>query len=348
MRGNREAVNRHDQNWVDDTHNLKLDIDSLANINRLVHHLPEQHLDWVERQALSNIARQMASRLNPVEMPPVVNFESFHGNPLAVALGFFYDTSSHQTTRYIQDIVDGKNPQIRINRYSESNGKNEGVVATNNYQSVVSIGGSSTIDDIFTAIHELAHTIDLDGHTPDGNNRTRNLLGEVAPITYEMIASQSLMRNQAITPHDSQLKQRLMVATLYRDTIESYVRLELVNRQHSSWSSSIETRDIADIVDSLGMNATQARELAMHLNHHVQTGYQPHRYMIANLLMPTIASSYQHGTMTISQLEQFQRCIRDDKFDNALHSLSIMANEQSIDELITNINAFNRATVQSQ
>lgn len=348
MRGNREAVNRHDQNWVDDTHNLKLDIDSLANINRLVHHLPEQHLDWVERQALSNIARQMASRLNPVEMPPVVHFESFHGNPLAVALGFFYDTSSHQTAEYIQNVIDGGNPQIRVDLHSGLNNKNDGVVATNNYQSVVSISENSTTDDIFIAIHELAHTIDLDTRTPDGSNRTRHLLGEVAPIAYEMIASHVLMKNQAIAPHDSQLKQHLMMATLHRDTIESYVRLELVNRQHSSWSNGIETCDIAHIIDSLGMNVTQARGLAMRLSHHVQAGYQPHRYMITNLLMPTIVSKYQHGVMSINHLEQFQRCVRDDKFDDALHSLSIMANEQSIDELITNINAFNRATVQSQ
>ena len=216
------------------------------------------------------------------------------------------------------------------------------MVATNNYQSVVSIGRNGTTDDIFTAIHELAHTIDLDARTPDGNNRTRHLLGEVAPIAYEMIASHVLMRNQAITQHDSQLRQRLMAATLYRDTVESYIRLELVSLQRSSWSNSIETRDIINVVDSLGINATQARELAMRLNHHVQTGYQPHRYMIANLLVPTIVSGYQHGTMSISQLEQFQQRVKDDKFDGSLHSLNITANRQSIDELITNINTFNR------
>ena len=348
MRGNREAVNRHDQNWVDDTHNLKLDIDSLANINRLVHHLPEQHMDRADRQTLSDIAHQMADHLSPVEMPPVVNFESFHGNPLAVALGFFYDTSSHQTAEYIQNVIDGGNPQIRVDLHSGLNNKNDGVVATNNYQSVVSISENSTTDDIFIAIHELAHTIDLDTRTPDGNNRTRHLLGEVAPIAYEMIASHVLMKNQAIAPHDSQLKQRLMAATLYHDTVESYIRLELVSLQRSSWSNSIETRDIISVVDSLGINATQARELAMRLNHHVQVGYQPHRYMIANLLVPTIVDEYQQDSSSISKLEQFQQCVKNNQFDNALTTLSITANEQGIDELITNINAFNRATVQSQ
>ena len=320
MRGNREAVNRHDQNWGDDTHNLQLGIDSLANINRLVQHLPEQYMNRADRQTLSDIAHQMADHLSPVEMPPVVNFESFHGNPLAVALGFFYDTSSHQTAEYIQNVIDGGNPQIRV-------------------------GKNSTTDDIFTAIHELVHTIDLDGHTPDGNNRTRHLLGEVAPIAYEMIASHVLMRNRAITPHDSQLKQRLMAATLYRDTVESYIRLELVSRQHSSWSNGIETCDIAHIIDSLGMNVTQARELAMLLNHHVQVGYQPHRYMIANLLVPTIVDEYQQDSSSISKLEQFQQCVKNNQFDDALTTLSITANEQGIDELVANINTFNQTLV---
>ena len=181
MDANREATNRHNQNWGDDTHNLQLSIDSLANINRLVQHLPEQHMDRADRQTLSDIAHQMADHLSPVEMPPVVNFESFHGNPLAVALGFFYDTFSRQTAEYIQDVVDGRNPQFSIDLHSGSNDKNDGVVATNNYQSVVSIGRNGTTDDIFTAIHELAHTIDLDARTPDGNNRTRHLLGRGSP-----------------------------------------------------------------------------------------------------------------------------------------------------------------------
>ena len=77
------------------------------DVNVALSHLPEQKFDRLEIQSLANICSKMVSDLDPVKTIEHPKFAEFRGNPLAVALGFYYQTGNAKAAGQVQRVLDG-------------------------------------------------------------------------------------------------------------------------------------------------------------------------------------------------------------------------------------------------
>lgn len=300
--------------------------------NRALANCPEAYFDRQHQELLDNIATSIIANSNQPKIDEVYKFSKFNGNPLAVALGFFQQISNPLMVSKAQALLDGFDDRFSVELTNDR--RSTGNVKTVNHKSTICINQNGTTDDIFTAIHEIAHPFDFDIHTPSGNNPTRDVLGEVAPITLELIACDQLVEDGAVTPSDTTSKVAELCQATYYNTIETKFRLNLLDRARRSWTGKINHREFAKAIEQLGIGE---KTIPLFLNRsasHIRTDYRPYRYMIARLLSPKIYLDYQTDpARTMANLNNFQHAISDNNIESALHSIDVELDSLNLPEL---------------
>lgn len=313
----------------------------LDYVNDALIHAPESNLSNETLSFLNTVATTMVNELEPVRISTKPQFSYFSGNPLAVALGFFQQISNDLAYDKIQHLLNNSDAcSVQLNIGNQS----RGVVNVEGNRTDIRVETTNTSEDIFVSIHELAHTLDLDPTTSNGSNPTRDTLGEVAPIVYELIASQELVGSTAINLNDSQQITEQLSQIMYLDTLESAVRLALVKKQRNNWSGRVDRYDLADQINDLGVDNTTIATLIDRAESHFKTGYKPYRYMIAQLLAPTIYNDYTtNQSETLANLNAFQSAVSNNDLSTALTSIGLKINHLDLGQLIETVNCFNNA-----
>lgn len=304
----------------------------LEFVNEALVDFPESHFGNEQRKILGDIANSIIANANQPKIDESYQFTEFTGNPLAVALGFFQQINNPLMASKVQALLDGFDDRFSVELTNDR--RSTGNVKTANHKSIICISQNGTTEDIFTAIHEIAHPFDLDTHTPSGNNPARDVLGEVVPIALELIACDQLAENGAITSSDATSKVAELCQATYYNTVETKLRLDLLDRTQRSWTGKIDHPEFARAIEQLNIDK---KALPLFLNRsasHIRTDYRPYRYMIARLLSPKIYRHYQaNPTETMANLNNFQHAISNNNIESALHSIDIELDSLNLSEL---------------
>lgn len=319
-------------NLYNSTEKKLISDDDLEFANRALANCPEVHFNRQHQELLDSIATSVIANANRPKIDEAYEFSKFSGNPLAVALGFFQQIDNPPMADRAQALLDGLDDRFSVELTNDR--RSTGNVKTANHKSIICISQNGTTEDIFTAIHEIAHPFDLDTHTPSGNNPARDVLGEVVPIALELIACDQLAENGAITSSDATSKVAELRQATYYNTVETKLRLDLLDRTQRSWTGKVDHPEFARAIEQLNIDK---KALPLFLNRsasHIRTDYRPYRYMIARLLSPKIYRHYQaNPTGTMTNLNNFQHAISNNNIESALHSIDVELDSLNLPEL---------------
>ena len=231
-----------------------------------------------------------------------------------------------------QALLDGLDDRFDVVLAADK--RSTGFVKTVDQKSTICINQNGTTEDIFTAIHEIAHPFDFDNKSADGSNPTRDTLGEVAPIALELIACDQLTKNGAITLSDAESKIAELRQATYYNAVETKFRLNLLDRAHRSWTGKIDHREFIDAIEQLKMEKNTIPLFLNRTANHIRADYRPYRYMIARLLSPKIYQDFQADpAKTITNLNNFQRAVSNNNLELALSSVGVESDNLNLPEL---------------
>lgn len=296
--------------------------DDLKFANRVLANCPEAHFNRQHQKLLDSIATAIIANASQPKIDEVYEFFKFNGNPLAVTLGFFQQIDNPPMADRAQALLDGLDDRFDVVLAADK--RSTGFVKTTDQKSTICINQNGTTEDIFTAIHEIAHPFDFDNKSADGSNPTRDTLGEVAPIALELIACDQLTKNGAITLSDAESKIAELRQATYYNAVETKFRLNLLDRAHRSWTGKIDHREFIDAIEQLKMEKNTIPLFLNRTANHIRTDYRPYRYMIARLLSPKIYQDFQvDPAKTMADLNNFQRAVSNNNLELALQSVGV-------------------------
>lgn len=296
--------------------------DDLEFANRALVNCPEAHFNRQHQELLDSIATSVIANANRPKIDKIYEFSKFNGNPLAVTLGFFQQIDNPPMADRAQALLDGLDDRFDVVLATDK--RSTGFVKTTNQKSTICINQNGTTEDIFTAIHEIAHPFDFDNKSADGSNPTRDALGEVAPIALELIACDQLTKNGAITLSDAESKIAELRQATYYNAVETKLRLNLLDRAHRSWTGKIDHREFIDAIEQLKMEKNAIPLFLSRTANHIRADYRPYRYMIARLLSPKIYQDFQvDPAKTMADLNNFQRAVSNNNLELALSSVGV-------------------------
>lgn len=306
--------------------------DDLEFANRALANCPEVHFNRQHQELLDSIATSVIANANQPKIDEAYEFSKFSGNPLAVALGFFQQIDNPPMADRAQALLDGLDDRFDVVLAADKH--STGFVKTTDQKSTICINQNGTTEDVFTAIHEIAHPFDFDNKSADGSNPTRDTLGEVAPIALELIACDQLTKNGAITSSDAESKIAELRQATYYNAVETKFRLNLLDRAHRSWTGKIDHREFIDAIEQLKMEKNTIPLFLNRTANHIRADYRPYRYMIARLLSPKIYQDFQADpAKTITNLNNFQRSVSNNNLELALQSVGVEPDNLNLSRL---------------
>lgn len=306
--------------------------DDLEFANRALANCPEVHFNRQHQELLDSIATSVIANANRPKIDEAYEFSKFSGNPLAVALGFFQQIDNPPMADRAQALLDGLDDRFDVVLAADKH--STGFVKTTDQKSTICINQNGTTEDVFTAIHEIAHPFDFDNKSADGSNPTRDTLGEVAPIALELVACDQLTKNGAITSSDAESKIAELRQATYYNAVETKFRLNLLDRAHRSWTGKIDHREFIDAIEQLKIEKNTIPLFLNRTANHIRADYRPYRYMIARLLSPKIYQDFQADpAKTITNLNNFQRAVSNNNLELALQSVGVEPDNLNLSRL---------------
>ena len=304
----------------------------LEFVNEALVNCPESHFGNEQRKILGDIASSIIANADQPKIDESYQFAEFTGNPLAVALGFYQQIGNPLMADRAQALLDGLDDRFDVVLAADKH--STGFVKTTDQKSTIYINQNRTTEDIFTAIHEIAHPFDLDDQTSNGSNPTRDVLGEVTPIALELIACSQLTKTGAINPLDAKSKIAELHQATYYNATETKLRLDLLDKTQRSWTGKISHRDFTETVEQLGIDDESLHIFLNRAASHIRADYRPYRYMIARLLSPKIYRGYQDNpSATMACLNDFQNAVSNDNLSLALRSIDVRLDDLNLAEL---------------
>lgn len=285
----------------------------------------------------------------------------------------FYKSIDYETYEGIRDIIFNQNPKIRSNIYKLSKIKNfseqdfefeefkkyskipQHHTVRNRDMMYLPLSDTGqkgnakeiredegTIDDLYSIVHELGHTLDLylnyiisntgiiisDSYDP-GNN----LLTESTSIALERALTSYLLEKKLIDAKDAEeifIKRK-------NDTLNScyfaYTKLVLARKKQEN--SVIYKKDIDEIANNMKLGIREKNNLVNFIMESDGEILINARYAFSGILSPTIEKVISQGR--INKFKQYLEESRKGNVEKALHALDITADDEGLKILYNNM-----------
>lgn len=309
---------------------------------------------------------------------------------LSVALDFFksIDDEFYEKAR---DIILGQLKRIRMNMYSvhsvkdfnekDEFGKNKyarsGTVSTSRGNSAIHIplqemlkaeeaevvlnADEGTLDDLYTIVHEIAHTLDLNQENSLPNQEeikagkapawrpmlSRELLGESTSIAFELLLTNYLLEKGLYPESAVRDRDNMRTNSSLRDARIVYTKLLLARKKATT--GNITNEHIEQIMQKNNMSVRNVRDLARIIVNDDKGIMYRNRYAVGGLVAPTIIKAYEDDkTEGVKTIKVYLKAVYDGDFQGALRALGIELNPQGIDSLVRNMKAHDAKINESQ
>ena len=258
-----------------------------------------------------------------------------------VALQFF-KSLDQDIYEKVKTILDGKS-EFDFNMYQFrededfSKTKDDGMPIHTRIPCVISKNGKNTIyvpchgtiEDVYLLVHELSHTFDF----VEGDNDTRNLLGEVTPHCFETMLSQYLLENNIASKEEIANREIGNYISHYDDGVETFAKLELMKVKEKK--GKIKKEDIIEIQKKYGITNGQLVFIINRMRKSEPNVDYKARYMIAQLVYPHYMEQYkQNPKKAIQTIKEYYKQVQSNNLMGSLASLGIEPNMTFIPTLI--------------
>lgn len=230
----------------------------------------------------------------------------------------------------------------------------QGKLTKKESQQAINDDNKGTLEDLFTLIHEIAHTLDydLESETPhiiqvNSHNRgklkrekipeieqTSQILCESTAIGFEGMFAKWLVNNRPKYKGYVMKAQSLTLKTLvdyYAKVL--YAKLVLAKEKERTGEISIEF--LKQMMEQYGLTAQDIRNYAGTIIHQDEPIEFQLRYVIAALIAPSIVELYDKKD--IEAIKQYLNFVKNNNMVMALSTLGINLSEENIEELIAKI-----------
>ena len=197
-----------------------------------------------------------------------------------IALEFF-KSIDQELYEKAKAIVEG-NSDIKLEIYKFNNNDNarprDCCVITKNGKSTVHIPYEENIEDIYSLVHELSHTFDLD---PNKDPSTRQMLGEVTPFCFEYMLDYYLIEHGVVDKNDVANRQKRRIVSSYNDGMNTFAKIELMQIKERK---NIEEEDIINLQQRYKLVDEQVQIILNDVLHSPSNAHYRARYMTAQLI----------------------------------------------------------------
>jgi len=259
----------------------------------------------------------------------------------SIALSFYQDLDQELYEK-VSDVVNGNSkfefrmyPYDRNEDFSkrDENGlpihTRGAKVQSYKGKSVIYIPCRGTIFDVYSAVHEIAHTFDF----IDGDNPTRNMLGEVTPYSFQAMLKNYLLKNNIITEKEAAEIEKEEIKSRFDDGVETFAKLKFMKIK--AQKGRIEQEDINKIQSDYKLHPNQLNFIINRMIHGDNNVDCRARYMIAQLIYPKYMEDYEKDPKeAIKRLKEYFTHVKENKFEESLKTLGIEPTDECVLQLI--------------
>ena len=206
-----------------------------------------------------------------------------------------------------------------------------------------------TLDDLYTIVHEISHSFDLnldlgkptkkeiagEDETYE-DNITRELTAEATAIAFEAMLSEYLLKNTSYSKSAVKQKSNRRINSCLQKVRIVYAKLVLAKEKEEKGEITLDF--IENKMREYNMSIQGARRLAVNIVNSPRDMLMQNRYAIGGLIAPTIIKTYKtRGVEALKEyLEQAKQC----NLETTLNQIGVQLNDEGINELIANFQEY--------
>ena len=198
------------------------------------------------------------------------------------------------------------------------------------------ISYEESVVDIYTLVHELSHTFDLDLKK---ESPTRQMLGEVTPFCFEHMLDYYLIERGIVNKNDVANRQKRRIVSSYNDGMDTFAKIELMKVRERK---NIDEQDIINLQQRYKLTDEQVEKI---LNDVLRSSEDVHfraRYMTAQLICLRYIEQYdKNPSEAIKSLKEYFELVKKDDFASSLEKVGVDVNPNgvtaTIEELVAGV-----------